>query len=207
MGMFDIFKSAKKSNKNNNSHAQDRALQRSLDNLGDKIQNLEKEKAKIWQAAKLKTAQGLKQDAARLLQQYKQKDVMVARLNRQLTFIEHKRTEIDVAVTTAGAIGSLRGMVDANSDCFDAEKMDEMMKAIENCSADIQDMNKSMDRAFVKQDEQLSRMYEEAASNMDADDDLMAMLEAEVAGEISCSVKMTSENNTVTNVKKEFDLK
>ncbi|MBQ9771812.1 MAG: Snf7 family protein [Lentisphaeria bacterium] len=184
MGWFDFLKSSKDIEREQQAtvRSNERAVDKSVDKLSDRIDALEKEKSKLWQAAKMKAAQGLKQDAARLLQQYKAKEVMLARLSRQVSFIQTKQTDIQVAAEMTQAAKALEGMAKAAN--LDPNAMTDTMDTIEDTSSVVSDLNKTVDRVMLKDEEKQARMYEEQSAYIDGDDDLMAVLEAEVAGDM-----------------------
>ena len=176
-----------------------------MDKLSDRIDALEKEKSKLWQAAKMKAAQGLKQDAARLLQQYKAKEVMLARLSRQVSFIQTKQTDIQVAAEMTQAAKALEGMAKAAN--LDPDAMTDTMDTIEDTSSVVSDLNKTVDRMMLKDEEKQARAYEEQSEYTDGDDDLMAVLEAEVAGDMGYVADSGNGvgSKTENNIKQKLD--
>ena len=184
MGWFDFLKSSKDIEREQQAtvRSNERAVDKSVDKLSDRIDALEKEKSKLWQAAKMKAAQGLKQDAARLLQQYKAKEVMLARLSRQVSFIQTKQTDIQVAAEMTQAAKALEGMAKAAN--LDPDAMMVAMDTVNETSETVNDMTKQIMREIKKDEENQARAYEEQSEYTDGDDDLMAVLEAEVAGDM-----------------------
>ena len=200
MGLLD-FLNFKKSSDVKNNRAEHRSkvrdVERGMDKISEQIQRLEKEKADLWARARAKVVQGLKQDAARLLQQYKQKEVMIAQLSKQVSFIDNTKTNIEVAQITNEAMNSINDMIKTAD--IDPNKMDAIMADIENTNYDIQDVNKVVDTAMKKQEEQLNRMYSSSTEDVNTDDQLMAQLMRETIGGSSYSVDTGSADDSEIN--------
>ena len=210
MGLLDFFNFKKSSASSKDlqraQRENARSVERGMDNITEQIQRLEEEKDALWEKAKSKAVQGLKQEAARLLQQYKQKEVMIARLSKQVTFISTTKTNIEVAQTTQTAMESIGEMMKTSD--IDPDKMDAIMGQIEGINEEIQDVDKVLNSAMKKQDEQIGRMYQATSSEKNADDDLMAILEKEVFGESGYSVDTNNGNRIsdgVKNLKEEIE--
>ena len=203
MGLFDFLLGNKPPKPPKPAPVRD--IERTVDRLTDRINDLEKGKAKLWQAAKMKAAQGLKKEAARLLQQYKTAEVMISRLDKQVTFIQTKKTEIETAGVMAGGMAALEKLAKAAK--LDPDAMMVAMDTVNETSETVNDMNKQIMREIMKDEEQQARAYEEQSEYTDGDDDLMAALEAEVAGDMGYVAGSGNGvgSKTENNIKQKLD--
>lgn len=200
MGFWsNLFESREAAEKRKRQQARkvERAVERVVDNLSDKIRDMEREREKIWKNAKMKLQSGQKNEAARLLKMYKSKDIMLSRLDRQKSFVQHQLDMITGArdmQIAMGALGEMAAGMDISSD-FIADSLEN----IDIASADINEINKTMDKAFEKNMAQLDRESESLA-DAEFDENLMNALETEAAGEIAGGFTATPAGDNASPV-------
>ena len=183
MGFFDFLKSKKELEREMRmeQRKQEHAVERVIDKLDDKVKDHERERDKVWEQAKLKLQSGQKAEAARLLTTYKSKMVMINRIERQKQFAQHKLDMITGAKDMNDLTEALGNM--ARISDISPEQIEENLAEVDMKTADINDMNKIMEKAMEKDMESLNRDMENE-KGMDIDDDLMKALEKEVAGDL-----------------------
>ena len=191
MNLFESKEAARK-RKRMEARKVERAVERVIDNLADKIRNIERERDKLWKDAKLKLQSGQKMEAARVLKMYKSKDFMITRLDRQKTFVQHQLDMITGARDMQVAMGALKDM--ATGMDISVDNLEDNLASIDFATADISEINKSMDKAFEKSMSQLDRESEEL-NNTEIDENLMNALELETAGEISHGIASAEGSN------------
>ncbi len=180
MALSDLFKSSKEKEleKRKAKREKERRVERAIDRISDRVKDLEKERAKIWEKARMLLQNGQKTEAARLLQTYKSQGVMIARYEKQKIFAQNQLNIIVGASdmnTIAEGLGELAGIQD-----FSPEQLETNLDAMDMVSDDVKDMNKVLDKAFEKDQERLANEAD-ATSDVSVDDDLMKALESEAA--------------------------
>ena len=183
MGFKDLFKSTKEleREKRRELRSKERQAARGISRLAKSVRDLEKERAKIWAQARGLVQAGQKQEAAKLLQQYKALAVEINRLEKQRMFAQNKLNR----VAAAGAIGEITGAIADFAEGMDVspDKVDEDVGRIDDATGEIDEVNRVVDEAYAADLEKTAEETE-AQGEVEVDDDLMASLESEAAADI-----------------------
>ena len=180
----NLFKSTKEieKEKKRQIRGMERNVEKAIERCQDRVKDLEKERAKNWEKAKLALANGQRDEASRLLQLYKSGGVQIARLDRQQTFYQAKLNQVCGATDMSAAAQNLKDMTEALA--LDPATFEQNLDDVDSVSDDINDMNKTLDKAFAKDQEKMIAAADADKENAVQDDTLMAALESEVAAGI-----------------------
>lgn len=170
-----------------------RAAERSKEVVSEKIDELKKERDNAWNSAKDYLRGGQKAAAARALRTVKASDMMMANLDCKLWVFKRYVTKMEMAKADMDFAESLRGVAAVMD--FDPEAIAQIMDDSDIILDDVKDADKIWQKKYEKDINVL-------VSEGDTVDDMMAVLEAEVAAGIS-GVKISSENTAEENSIKE----
>lgn len=184
MAISDLFKSTEQREleKKRELRKKQHEAERGIDNMGDRIKELEKQKSAIWGKAIQATKAGQKTEAARLVQQFKALGVQISRIDKQRIVAQSRLT----SVATAGDIGAVTGIIAdlAKGQNIDATLIEGNLDQINEVSDDIRDVNQVIDKAYEKDMDRVAAEAEQVNAET-ADAELMAALEREAAAEVS----------------------
>lgn len=184
MAFSDLFKSTaqRELEKKRELRKKQHEAERGIDNMGDRIKELEKQKSAIWGKAIQATKAGQKTEAARLVQQFKALGVQISRIDKQRIVAQSRLT----SVATAGDIGAVTGIIAdlAKGQNIDATLIEGNLDQINEVSDDIRDVNQVIDKAYEKDMDRVASEAEQVNAET-ADVELMAALEREAAAEVS----------------------
>jgi hypothetical protein len=184
MGISDLFKSTeqRKLEERRRTRKMQREAERLLDDMGDRIKLLEKQRTDVWNKALHATKAGQKMEAARLVQQFKAYGVLISRLDKQRIVAQSRLT----GITTAGDVGTLTSIVStlAKSLNIDPTRVEMDLDQINEVSEDVAEVNKVVDKAYERDVDRVAMESEKMGAET-ADEELMAALEREAAAEVS----------------------
>ncbi len=196
MAISDLFKSTEQREleKKRELRRKQREAERGIDNMGDRIKELEKQRSAIWEKAIQATMAGQKAEAARLVRQFKAYGVQISRVDKQRIVAQSRLT----SVVTAGDIGAVTEIIadHAKEQNSDATLIEGNLDQINEVADDIRDVNQVVDKAYEKDMERADAEAEQVNSET-ADAELMADLEAVAA------LRIRGEGKVVVNVGKE----
>ena len=184
MAISDLFKSTEQ-----REREKKRALRKKLheagrgvENMGERIKELEKQRSAIWAKAVQAIKAGQKIEAARLVQQYKAYGSQIRAIDKQRLVAQSRLT----SVSTAGDIGAVMGVIADISKGMniDVGQIEEDIGQLDDVAAEIRDVNQVIDRTYEKDVERVSAETEKVDAES-GDAELMAALEREAAAEVS----------------------
>ena len=191
MGIFDgLFTSAadEAKNKRTRQRRATRAVERVIENLQDKSKALEKERTKLWNTAREQMISGQKSAAASTLKIYKSKLVMGERVEKQLLLSQHHLDSITTASDMQQISGTLAELAAVMN--VDPDTVQESIDAVDDRTADVQDVVKIMDQAFARDMARLDRDAEQEEG--ESEDALMTALMNEVNGSLTVPGSLSS---------------
>lgn len=158
-----------------------RKVERVIESMGERMRELEKQRAEIWAKALQEIKAGRKTEAARLVQQFKAYGVQIAQIDKQRIVIQSRLMN----VSTVGEIGSVLGTITemAKIRNINVEEVEDKLETLDLVYDDIGDINKTMDETH-KRDAARTAVEAEKMGTEVTDQDLMAALEREAAVEI-----------------------
>lgn len=184
MAFSDLFKSTEQREleKKRELRRKQHEAERGIDNMGDRIKELEKQRSEIWGKAIQATKAGQKAEAARLVQQFKAYGVQISRIDKQRIVAQSRLT----SVATAGDIGAVTGIIAdiARAQNVDATLIEGNLDRINEAADDIRDVNQVIDKTYEKDMDRVATDAERESSET-VDSELMAALEREAAAEVS----------------------
>lgn len=191
MGFSDLFKSSKEieREKRRALRAKEREAERGISRLARQVRQLEKERAGVWARARELVQAGKREDAVRLVNQYKVMGVEINRLERQRMLAQNKLSRVSAAGTLGTVTSAIAGYADGMD--VDPEKIGEDLDAISDVEGEIDEVNSVVDEAYESDMEKVSAAAEAQGAEA-TDEELMAELESEAAAEVRSGVSVTA---------------
>ena len=183
MGFSDLFKSSKElaREKRKALRAKEREAERGIARLARQVRTLEKERAGVWARARELVQAGKREDAARLVNQYKIMGVEINRLERQRMVAQNKLSRVSAAGTLGAVTSAIAGF--AGGMDVDPDKIGEDIDSIADVESEIDEVNQVVDEAY-ESDMGKAASLAEAQGAEATDEELMSELESEAAAEV-----------------------
>ena len=191
MGLSDLFKSTKEieREKRKELRSKEREAERGISRLARDVRKLEKSRAVVWVRARELLQAGRRDEAARLLNQYKMMGVQINNLEKQRMLAQNKLTNVSAAGTLGMITGAIAGYAEGMD--IDPDKVGENIDAISNVEGEIEEVNNIVKEAYESDMQKASEASEEQDGEV-TDEELMAELESEAVGEIGVSGRMAN---------------
>ena len=145
------------------------------------MRTLEKERAGVWARARELVQAGTREDAARLVNQYKIMGVEINRLERQRMVAQNKLSRVSAAGTLGVVTSAIAGF--AGGMDVDPDKIGEDIDSIADVESEIDEVNQVVDEAY-ESDMGKAASLAEAQGAEATDEELMSELESEAAAEV-----------------------
>lgn len=191
MGFFDgIFTSAADAEKNKRTlqRKAKRAVERRIEDLGEKAAQLEKERNKLWNTARDQMISGQKSAAAATLKFYKSNMVRGQHIEKMRLYSQNQLDSLTNASDMQALSGALSDLAVAMN--IDPDKFQDVMDQMDDKGADVREITKLMDSAFNRE---MARLDNESAQNAGEEDDaLMTALMNEVNGSLAVPGALSS---------------
>ena len=191
MGFFDgIFTSAADAEKNKRTlqRKAKRAVERRIEDLGEKAAQLEKERNKLWNTARDQMISGQKSAAAATLKFYKSNMVRGQHIEKMRLYSQNQLDSLTNASDMQALSGALSDLAVAMN--IDPDKFQDVMDQMDDKGADVREITKLMDSAFNRE---MARLDNESAQDAGEEDDaLMTALMNEVNGSLAVPGALSS---------------
>ena len=191
MGFFDgLFTSAADAEKNKRTlqRKAKRAVERRIDDLGEKAAQLEKERNKLWNTARDQMISGQKSAAAATLKFYKSNMVRGQHIEKMRLYSQNQLDSLTNASDMQALSGALADLAVAMN--IDPDKFQDVMDQMDDKGADVREITKLMDSAFNRE---MARLDNESAQDAGEEDDaLMTALMNEVNGSLAVPGALSS---------------
>ena len=191
MGFFDgLFTSAADAEKNKRTlqRKAKRAVERRIEDLGEKAAQLEKERNKLWNTARDQMISGQKSAAAATLKFYKSNMVRGQHIEKMRLYSQNQLDSLTNASDMQALSGALSDLAVAMN--IDPDKFQDVMDQMDDKGADVREITKLMDSAFNRE---MARLDNESAQDAGEEDDaLMTALMNEVNGSLAVPGALSS---------------
>lgn len=183
MSFMDFFKSSKEleREKRRKQRANERRAERGIRHLSSLTKGMERERAALWQKARQLLQAGQREEAARVLKQYKLLGVQLERMEQQKMLSQNKLTRVEAAGEIGGITAAIADVADGAG--VDPDEIADNFDRISDVEEDADEVD-SVVQEEIRKD--LEKADEQAAGKEDLpeDDELMQALESEAAAEI-----------------------
>ena len=183
MAFLDFFKSSKEleREKRRRQRASERRAERGIRHLASLAKGMERERAALWQKARELLQAGQKEEAARLLRQYKLLGVQLERMEQQKMLSQNKLNRVEAAGEIGGITAAIADVAEGAG--VDPDEIADNFDRIADVEEDADEVD-SVVQDEIRKDLEKAAEQTEGKEDLPDDDELMRELENEAAAEI-----------------------
>ena len=172
MGIFFETEARKAERLEKEKKAQARNVALLAEELSSKESQLSAQCAALWEKAKMQLSSGQKSAAAMTLKHFKSKQLEMKRYSRLNFLVQNKLSSLQSAADMQNAAEALKEF--AQSAAIDIDQLEADLDKLEECAADIRDMQKSIDRSLERANSSFDREFNSISQE---DDPLLKSLQ------------------------------
>ena len=183
MSFMDLFKSSKEREreKRRAQRSKERRAERGIRHLDSLAKGMEREKAALWKKAREFLQAGQKEEAARILRQYKLLSVQLEKLEQQKMLSQNKLTRVEAAGEIGGITAAIADVADGAG--VDPDEISDNFDRIADVEEDADEVD-SIVEDEIRKDLEKATEQTEGQESLPDDDELMSTLESEAAAEV-----------------------
>ncbi|MBQ7650919.1 MAG: hypothetical protein IJS15_08165 [Victivallales bacterium] len=195
MSFLDLFKSSKEREreKRRAQRAKERRAERGIRHLESLAKGMEREKASLWSKARELLQSGQKDEAARVLRQYKLLCVQLESLEQQKMLSQNKLTRVEAAGEIGGITAAIADVADGAG--VDPDEISDNFDRISDVEEDADEVD-TIVQDEIRKDLEKAMEKTEGQESLPDDDELMSALESEAAAEV-LGPKVAEDANAV----------
>lgn len=177
----NLFKSAKQKEKEKRRERRQatRRAEMALDDVKEKLKELDRDGKKAWEQAREALQSGRKAAAQRGLTAYRAKQVLASKWDQKRFVFEQKLTDMEMATTDKALVDALRVLATVVD--IDPEKVDDVLLEVDTKSREQGEVDRLWQKEYRQQMEGIQEGLEDFVPSLD---DLSKQLEDEVAEEV-----------------------